>query len=713
MSTTSASRATPSSSAASNDTGNDDATSGRSIKVATPDYFYGERNKLEEWLLQFDLYFTFQGSEVKDDQQVTLVATYMRGAALAWIKPAIIKYMAGEAPADVETWMEDFDEFKKKIRVVFGSKSDVNIAIRNIQTLKQTRSVADYANQFQQYSLLTEWDDKALMTMFRQGLKNDVKIELMRSGASLETLNDVIDEAIDIDTRLYELSLELRPNSRVQQDNPKGRSQNNNRQYRTNNHANRSAPRVTHLTHDTYGAEPMVLDNLNKGRSNHRTRGGRGGYQGNNSQRDNKRPESDRTCYNCGKTGHIARNCRSKNNNNKVVRQVNVLTRETQDEDTDEWDIITNDVGQLMLDSDSDDAPKRKRIARSPTPYHAPMTPPESPEQSKKAINVREAFRHAPQDTSELQRILQERQHETAVTNRIMEAYRDRQRGTPTTYPEGQTATQFYEAMDKAVAAETRQAQKLRKEQEEERRVTANLETFRERMNVLNQTQPSFAPTLAEERYLQALAAQSDTEVDSDGSPEEYRTPPEEDPKDSNEEALANYQKGIREWNKTRRTQKEATRATIKTLPKYYLDARNPLHARMSWTTCYHKYCPVHYSDKQGTNWEPVAPYVCSKPWWECHDDICAEHLWDKRQAAHFPGKHDNPQEAVRMNLIISGTCSLSKWHRCLNPDCRTHWEAKKANGFGDDTFLGQRLAPGITPEKLIPSGTTPSSSSQ
>jgi hypothetical protein len=40
--------------------------------------------------------------------------------------------------------------------------------------------------------------------------------------------------------------------------------------------------------------------------------------------------------------------------------------------------------------------------------------------------------------------------------------------------------------MDKAVAAETRYAQKLREEQEGERRVTANLETFWERMNVLN-----------------------------------------------------------------------------------------------------------------------------------------------------------------------------------------------------------------------------------
>jgi hypothetical protein len=56
MSTTSASRATPSSSA-SND--NDNAGTACGIKVATPNYFYSDCNKLKEWLLQFNLYFTF------------------------------------------------------------------------------------------------------------------------------------------------------------------------------------------------------------------------------------------------------------------------------------------------------------------------------------------------------------------------------------------------------------------------------------------------------------------------------------------------------------------------------------------------------------------------------------------------------------------------------------------------------------------------------
>jgi hypothetical protein len=45
--------------------------------------------------------------------------------------------------------------------------------------------------------------------MFRQGLKNNVKIKLMHSSASLNTLNNIINKAININTCLYKLLLEL------------------------------------------------------------------------------------------------------------------------------------------------------------------------------------------------------------------------------------------------------------------------------------------------------------------------------------------------------------------------------------------------------------------------------------------------------------------------------------------------------------------------
>jgi hypothetical protein len=51
--------------------------------------------------------------------------------------------------------------------------------------------------------------------MFRQGLKPKVKEELMRTGASTDTLDDLINTAIDIDTKLHELQLELRNNPRA------------------------------------------------------------------------------------------------------------------------------------------------------------------------------------------------------------------------------------------------------------------------------------------------------------------------------------------------------------------------------------------------------------------------------------------------------------------------------------------------------------------
>jgi hypothetical protein len=44
--------------------------------------------------------------------------------------------------------------------------------------------------------------------MFKQGLKERVRTELMRSGANIVTLDDLIEEATRIDNDLYELELE-------------------------------------------------------------------------------------------------------------------------------------------------------------------------------------------------------------------------------------------------------------------------------------------------------------------------------------------------------------------------------------------------------------------------------------------------------------------------------------------------------------------------
>ncbi len=48
------------------------------------------------------------------------------------------------------------------------------------------------------------------MTMFRQGLKDNLKDEIMRDGRSMSDMKELIEVAVDLDDRLYERAIEKR-----------------------------------------------------------------------------------------------------------------------------------------------------------------------------------------------------------------------------------------------------------------------------------------------------------------------------------------------------------------------------------------------------------------------------------------------------------------------------------------------------------------------
>jgi hypothetical protein len=54
---------------------------GKATKVAHPNHFYGDRNKLEGWLLQWDLFFKFKDENVDNNNKAYLVTSYLRGTA--------------------------------------------------------------------------------------------------------------------------------------------------------------------------------------------------------------------------------------------------------------------------------------------------------------------------------------------------------------------------------------------------------------------------------------------------------------------------------------------------------------------------------------------------------------------------------------------------------------------------------------------------------
>jgi hypothetical protein len=138
----------------------------------------------------------------------------------------------------------------------------------------------------------------------------------MRSGATVDSLDKLINESICINNELYEFKLE----SRAFQ--PKTAVENKPRYNKPNHGQRRNAWKPRHpSTYQSNRPEPMHLDNI----------------QGKKDYKPKKDDVSEtRKCYNCSKAGYLAQNCRSKN---KVTRQLNMLTGPLQ-EDAEEWTVV-------------------------------------------------------------------------------------------------------------------------------------------------------------------------------------------------------------------------------------------------------------------------------------------------------------------------------------------------------------------------------------
>ena len=85
--------------------------------------------------------------------------------------------------------------------MVFGDEDEAKKASRQIQEIKQTGSVADYATKFRGLAAVLTWDDDYLITMFKKGLKPKIR-ETYIHRKTPDSLKDLITETIEVDNEL-------------------------------------------------------------------------------------------------------------------------------------------------------------------------------------------------------------------------------------------------------------------------------------------------------------------------------------------------------------------------------------------------------------------------------------------------------------------------------------------------------------------------------
>jgi hypothetical protein len=250
------------------------------VKLSAPKEFNGQQAALAGFLIQMQTYFDFYKDQFASEyEKVTYAGTRLTDKALTWYEP-ILKdhYENGDEASDfTKKVLNSYTEFTKALSRVFGEKDETRRAQERLTHLRQTKSASAYAALFKQDALRSNINDDGLMQLFYNGLKDRVKDELYKEDRP-DSIDAYMDKAIRIDDRQFQREQEKK--GKTPSFVPL-KSDTNNKKRRTWG---------THLSGTTHSG-PMEID----------------AAQANQGKRD----FSQVKCFNCGKKGHMKRDCRS------------------------------------------------------------------------------------------------------------------------------------------------------------------------------------------------------------------------------------------------------------------------------------------------------------------------------------------------------------------------------------------------------------------
>lgn len=207
------------------------------------------------------------------------VANLLEGAALDWSEPRLREFLNSTKDKwsdDTIHVFESYDNFERELRTVFGEIDEERMAERQLMQLRQVASAAKYTAEFRRLESKLAWDANALCAQYYAGLKDSLKDELARMERP-DTLEDMIETTVRLDNRLYERKLE------------KGEKT--------------TQPRKPNQRRPKAWGDPMEIDTVEK----HEKRAEK-------KPLTSKQQEWQKTgaCLKCGKKGHFARNCKTR-----------------------------------------------------------------------------------------------------------------------------------------------------------------------------------------------------------------------------------------------------------------------------------------------------------------------------------------------------------------------------------------------------------------
>jgi Retrotransposon gag protein len=179
----------------------------RNIKIAPPEKFSGHRDTLHEFLAKCQHKFLIEPENFPQEYEKTLWASsYLEGTAYNWFRPIFSAFQ--RHPLTPPPEFSSYAKFEESLKAAFGDPDETAYHERQMTSLKQLGSATAYATQFRIHQGFINWNDDALASAFRAGLKPAVKDALIYANPLPKQLKSLIEVAIRIDSRLRERELE-------------------------------------------------------------------------------------------------------------------------------------------------------------------------------------------------------------------------------------------------------------------------------------------------------------------------------------------------------------------------------------------------------------------------------------------------------------------------------------------------------------------------
>jgi hypothetical protein len=175
-------------------------------KFEAPATFSGKREDWKTFQSQLELFFLNAAPLYATDAEKIMFSISRLGDTAAF------KYMEKHIPSfrlpaeERPVLLSNLDVYFKTMSKTFGVTNAHVLAESQLRTLKQRGSALDYTNKFINLAADTKWNDAAMISQYRLGLKESVQ-ETMAIHDEPDTFADFSQLAIDIDNRHFGYSL--------------------------------------------------------------------------------------------------------------------------------------------------------------------------------------------------------------------------------------------------------------------------------------------------------------------------------------------------------------------------------------------------------------------------------------------------------------------------------------------------------------------------